>query len=133
MPSYEVLGVEGLPEVRPGDDVAALVAGAVALRDGDVVVVTSKLLSKADHELQIAVQDELAWSPELVGMSVVHIGVDKGTVTLYGQVETNVARLAAQHAASQVRGVRSIVNDIEVATETPDRETDEAETGVAAA
>ena len=51
MPSYTVLGVEGLPEVRPGDDVAALVAAAVELADGDVVVVTSKLLSKAEGRL----------------------------------------------------------------------------------
>lgn len=51
MPSYEVLGVPGLPEVRPGDDVAALVAAAVELQDGDVVVVTSKLLSKAEGRL----------------------------------------------------------------------------------
>ena len=51
MARYEVLGVEGLPEVRPGDDVAALIAGAVELRDADVVVVTSKLLSKAEGRL----------------------------------------------------------------------------------
>ena len=51
MPSFTVLGVEGLPEVRPGDDVAALVAAAVDLQDGDVVVVTSKLLSKAEGRL----------------------------------------------------------------------------------
>ena len=48
---FEVIGVGGLPEVRPGDDVAALVAAAVALRDGDVVVVTSKVLSKAEGRL----------------------------------------------------------------------------------
>lgn len=56
MPSYEVLGVEGLPEVRPGDDVAALIAAATELQDGDVVVVTSKLLSKAEGRL-VAVPD----------------------------------------------------------------------------
>ena len=49
---YVVRGVPGLPEVRPGDDVAALLAAAVPdLRDGDVLVVTSKLLSKAEGRL----------------------------------------------------------------------------------
>ncbi len=48
---YEVFGVSGLPEVRPGDDVAALVAGACTLRDGDIVVVTSKVVSKAEGRL----------------------------------------------------------------------------------
>jgi coenzyme F420-0:L-glutamate ligase/coenzyme F420-1:gamma-L-glutamate ligase len=49
--AYCVLGVEGLPEVRPGDDVAALVAAAVQLEDGDVVVVTSKVVSKSEGRL----------------------------------------------------------------------------------
>ncbi len=48
--TYTVTGVEGLPEVRPGDDLAALLAG-VDLRDGDVVVVTSKVVSKAEGRL----------------------------------------------------------------------------------
>ncbi|SVA21283.1 uncharacterized protein METZ01_LOCUS74137, partial [marine metagenome] len=43
--------VAGLPEVRPGDDLAALIAGAVDLVDGDVVVVTQKVVSKAEDRL----------------------------------------------------------------------------------
>jgi coenzyme F420-0:L-glutamate ligase/coenzyme F420-1:gamma-L-glutamate ligase len=39
--------VDGIGEVRSGDDVAALVAEHAQLQDGDVVVVTSKILSKA--------------------------------------------------------------------------------------
>ncbi|HET9725083.1 MAG TPA: coenzyme F420-0:L-glutamate ligase [Actinomycetota bacterium] len=49
--SLEVLPVEGLPEVRPGDDLATLLAPplrALGLRDGDVVVVTQKVVSKAE-------------------------------------------------------------------------------------
>ncbi len=53
MRGLEVLPVEGIPEVRPGDNVAGLVAGAVGedLRAGDVVVVTHKILSKAEGRL----------------------------------------------------------------------------------
>ena len=47
----EVLAVAGLPEVRPGDDLAALIAGAADLADGDVVVVTQKVVSKAEDRL----------------------------------------------------------------------------------
>jgi len=43
-----VTGVEGLPEIEHGDDLAALIAGATTLADGDVVVVTSKIVSKAE-------------------------------------------------------------------------------------
>jgi coenzyme F420-0:L-glutamate ligase / coenzyme F420-1:gamma-L-glutamate ligase len=43
-----ILGVGGLPEITTGDDLAALIAAAVPLLDGDVVVVTSKVVSKAE-------------------------------------------------------------------------------------
>ena len=44
----QVLPVEGLPEVGEGDDVAALIAAAVELEDGDVVCVAHKIVSKAE-------------------------------------------------------------------------------------
>ena len=44
----EVFAVEGLPEVEPGDDVAALVEERVDLHDGDVVCVASTIVSKAE-------------------------------------------------------------------------------------
>jgi coenzyme F420-0:L-glutamate ligase/coenzyme F420-1:gamma-L-glutamate ligase len=40
--------VAGLPEIEAGDDLAALVAGAAELEDGDVVVVAQKAVSKAE-------------------------------------------------------------------------------------
>ena len=49
MTELRIWPVEGLPEVAEGDDIAALVAGrARDLADGDVVVVTSKIVSKAE-------------------------------------------------------------------------------------
>ncbi|MEP6695458.1 MAG: coenzyme F420-0:L-glutamate ligase [Pseudonocardiales bacterium] len=48
----EVLGVQGVPEVRPGDDLSAIISvGAPWLADGDVVVVTSKIVSKSEGRL----------------------------------------------------------------------------------
>jgi coenzyme F420-0:L-glutamate ligase / coenzyme F420-1:gamma-L-glutamate ligase len=44
----EIRPVEGLPEIREGDDLAALVAAAVELEDGDVLVVAQKVVSKAE-------------------------------------------------------------------------------------
>ena len=46
-----VLPVTGVPEVRPGDVLADLLAAAVDLEDGDVVVVTQKVVSKAEGRL----------------------------------------------------------------------------------
>jgi coenzyme F420-0:L-glutamate ligase/coenzyme F420-1:gamma-L-glutamate ligase len=54
--SLTVSPVPGIPEIAPGDDLAALIAGAVAesgpeLRDGDILVVTSKIVSKAEGQI----------------------------------------------------------------------------------
>jgi len=43
-----IVPVEGLPEIQPGDDLAGLIAERIELVDGDVVVVTSKIVSKAE-------------------------------------------------------------------------------------
>jgi len=48
----EVLAVEGLPEVHPGDDLAQLIASHTSLVDGDVVVVAQKVVSKAEGRLR---------------------------------------------------------------------------------
>lgn len=54
----QVWGVTGMPQVRTGDDLAALVvAAAPDLRNGDVVVVTSKIVSKAEGRLLPAPAD----------------------------------------------------------------------------
>jgi coenzyme F420-0:L-glutamate ligase / coenzyme F420-1:gamma-L-glutamate ligase len=48
----EILPVEGLPEFRPGDDLSGAIAGAARwLRSGDIVVVTSKVVSKVEGRL----------------------------------------------------------------------------------
>jgi coenzyme F420-0:L-glutamate ligase / coenzyme F420-1:gamma-L-glutamate ligase len=43
-----ILPVEGLPAIREGDDLGALIAGAGDVRDGDVVVVAQKAVSKSE-------------------------------------------------------------------------------------
>jgi len=61
--SVELLPVRGLPEVRPGDDLAELLAPPLrelGLREGDVLVVTQKVVSKAEGRLVRARQDERA-------------------------------------------------------------------------
>ena len=48
----QILPVPGLPEVTPGTDLAALIAPAAPwLVDGDILVVTSKIVSKAEGRL----------------------------------------------------------------------------------
>jgi coenzyme F420-0:L-glutamate ligase/coenzyme F420-1:gamma-L-glutamate ligase len=71
-----VVGVPGVPEIAAGDDLAALVApllaqvawpdGSSGLRDGDVVVVTSKVVSKAEGRQVAAETREDAITAETV-------------------------------------------------------------------
>jgi coenzyme F420-0:L-glutamate ligase / coenzyme F420-1:gamma-L-glutamate ligase len=51
--NIELHGIEGLPEIRPGDDLAALIVSAARhLQSGDVVVVAQKVVSKAEGRLR---------------------------------------------------------------------------------
>ena len=70
MSRLDVFGIEGLPEIGPGDDLASMIATAAAadpttaLRDGDVVVVTQKIVSKAEDRLvPIDPDDPLSHKP----------------------------------------------------------------------
>jgi coenzyme F420-0:L-glutamate ligase/coenzyme F420-1:gamma-L-glutamate ligase len=47
----ELIPVRGLPEIRPGDDLAALICERTELRAGDVVVVAQKAVSKGEGRL----------------------------------------------------------------------------------
>lgn len=54
--SLTVTSLNGLPEIHPGDDLAALIVTAVkaqgaALRDGDVLAVAQKIVSKAEGRI----------------------------------------------------------------------------------
>lgn len=78
----ELTALAGLPVIMPGDDLDALIAeslerSAIVLRDGDVVVVTSKLVSRAEGrfvdlatvepgERAVALAAEIAKDPRLV-------------------------------------------------------------------
>ena len=50
-PGFSVAPVEGLPELREGDDLAALIAERAELTDGDLVVVAQKAVSKVEGQV----------------------------------------------------------------------------------
>ncbi|WP_329178520.1 coenzyme F420-0:L-glutamate ligase [Streptomyces sp. NBC_01477] len=66
-PRVEVFAPEGIGEVQPGADIAELIAATgVALADGDIVLVTSKIVSKAEGRLVHADDREAAIDAEAV-------------------------------------------------------------------
>src|SRR5262249_46564802 len=82
MPRYEVIGVSGIGEVRPGDDIARIIVDAAArqgtpLAAGDLLVIGQKIVSKAEGRLvkladvqpsaiALAMAPSLAKDPRLV-------------------------------------------------------------------
>jgi coenzyme F420-0:L-glutamate ligase/coenzyme F420-1:gamma-L-glutamate ligase len=91
--SISLLPVVGLPEVRPGDDLAELIARGAELADGDVVVVTQNIVSKAEGRLVAVDPDDPLSHKRLVVEEAVRILRRRGelimTETRHGFVCAN--------------------------------------------
>lgn len=70
-------------------------------------------MSKTDSELQQDVEQELRWDPT-VNAEEVGVSVDNGAVTLFGAVNTNAQKWAAEDATKRVRGVRAVAQELTV-------------------
>jgi coenzyme F420-0:L-glutamate ligase/coenzyme F420-1:gamma-L-glutamate ligase len=152
-PAYEVWALPGIPEVRPGDDLVKLIAEAVGsadgrgLADGDVLIVTSKIVSKAEGRIVEADDREAAIDAETVrvvarrgparivesrhGFVMAAAGVDasntpKGTVLLLPEDPDGTAR-RLREGVREVLGVTVGV----VVTDTFGRPWREGQTDVA--
>ena len=67
MARVEVVAVEGLPEVRPGDPLAALLAARATFAAGDVLVLAHKVVSKAEG--RVVALTEVEPSPRAVALA----------------------------------------------------------------
>jgi coenzyme F420-0:L-glutamate ligase / coenzyme F420-1:gamma-L-glutamate ligase len=67
MRELRVIPVEGIPEVREGDDLAGFVAAAAELEEGDVVVVAQKVVSKAEGRVVRLAEIDPSPEAEAVG------------------------------------------------------------------
>ena len=83
-----------------------------------------------DSQLQKAVQAELEWEPSV---TAAHIGVaaQSGVVTLTGHVETYPEKHAAEMAATRVKGVKAVAEELEVRLPFETKRSDEAIAAVA--
>jgi osmotically-inducible protein OsmY len=77
-----------------------------------------------DNQLQEAVLAELRWEPSV---TAAHIGVaaDAGVVTLTGHVQSFAEKQAAETATRRVKGVKAVVEKIEIRLPFDARQTDE--------
>jgi coenzyme F420-0:L-glutamate ligase/coenzyme F420-1:gamma-L-glutamate ligase len=93
MRALSVIPVEGIGEVRPGDNLADTIAGHAELVDGDVVVVTQKIVSKAEGRLVPVDPDDPLSHKALVEQEAVRVLRRRGdliiTETSHGFVCAN--------------------------------------------
>ncbi|WP_432004144.1 coenzyme F420-0:L-glutamate ligase [Streptomyces sioyaensis] len=105
VPGYRVWALPGLPEVRPGDDLVKLIAAAVTadglpqLVDGDVLLVTSKIVSKAEGRVVEADDREAA-----IDRETVRVVARRGTLRIVQNRQGLVMAAAGVDASNTPRG-----------------------------
>ncbi|WP_091810455.1 coenzyme F420-0:L-glutamate ligase [Prauserella marina] len=114
----EILPVPGLPEFRPGDDLTgAIVKAAPWLRSGDVVVVTSKVVSKAEGRLLTVPSDPEARD------AARRAAVEQEAVTVVARIARSMItqnRLGIVQAASGVDASNVAADQIALLPSDPD-------------
>ena len=68
-----IIGVEGIGDINPGDDLAGIIAANAELVDGDVLVVTQKIVSKAEGMLEAVDPDDPLSHKEIVERESVRV------------------------------------------------------------
>jgi coenzyme F420-0:L-glutamate ligase/coenzyme F420-1:gamma-L-glutamate ligase len=94
VPSLSAFAIEGIPEIRAGDDLARLVGEALPedLCDGDVVVVAHKVVSKAEGRVRRLA--DIDPSAEAVGLATEH---DKDARVVQAVLDESATLVRADH------------------------------------
>lgn len=85
MTELRVWGIAGLPEIAPGDDLPRLIADAAqqsGVAPGDILAVTSKIVSKAEGRIVQAADREQAITDETVRIVATRTRADGGTTRI---------------------------------------------------
>ena len=82
-PAFSVFAIGGLPEFQPGDDLAQILGDALEgiLEDGDILAVTSTIVSKAEGRIVAAADREDAITAETVRVVATRPHTDGSGVT----------------------------------------------------
>ena len=78
---------------------------------------------KTDSQIQKDVMAQLKWEPFL-NASEIGVAVKNGIVTLSGQVDSYLKKIAAEDAAKKIAGVKAIAEDIQIGVSPSNKKTD---------
>ncbi len=96
----EVIGIEGIPEIRAGDDLVALFLNAaaemgVSIEDNDAIVITSKIISKSEGRV--------------VSLSEVQVSEEAMKIAVDTDKDPRIVQLILDEARELVRVERKII------------------------
>lgn len=64
MSKLEIIPIEGLPEISPGDDLIEIIGHDGQVASGDILVITQKIISKAENQIvEVDPEDPLSHKP----------------------------------------------------------------------
>jgi coenzyme F420-0:L-glutamate ligase len=115
----EILPVLGIAELRPGDDLAGQIVKHADLRDGDVLVVTSKAVSKAEGRLVVVGSDDPAERERIRQAAIT--GETVRVVAERGPLRIVQTRQGPVLAAAGVDASNVAADEIALLPEDPDR------------
>ncbi len=80
-------------------------------------------MTKTDVQLKKDIEQELSWDPK-INEAQIGVTVDKGAVSLLGEVDTYAEKWAAESATKRVSGVRTVAEDLKVKIPFDDKHSD---------
>lgn len=109
-----IRAVDGIPEIEPGDDLAGIIAAAATaepdgLLEGDVVVVTQKVVSKAEDRLVAVDPDDPLDHKRLVEAETVRVLRRRGDLVISETTHGFVCANAGVDLSNVARGYAALL------------------------
>ena len=111
--------VDSYSQKSEAEDTAKNVAGVKAIVEKIEIKFSSDWAKKDDNEIATEVVNALKWNWRIPNDKV-KVKVEKGWVTLEGELERNYQKEAAKNAVKNLLGVTGVVNNIKIISETQD-------------
>ena len=111
--------VDSYSKKSEAEDTAKNVAGVKAIVEKIEIKFSSDWAKKDDNEIATEVENALKWNWQIPNDKV-KVKVEKGWVTLEGELERNYQKEAAKNAVKNLLGVTGVVNNIKIISETQD-------------
>ena len=111
MTKLEIIPLEGIPEISPGDDLVEIIGQLNNIQSGDILVVTQKIISKAENQMiDIDPNDPLSHKP-LVERESVRILMRRGDLIISQTKHGFVCANAGIDLSNVKRGQAALLPD----------------------